>query len=74
MITIQVLEEKIRQQAGEIEILNLQCAGYRNDIETLQARIAELAPSGIPTEPPEGIVAVPPPNRAARRSHARKAS
>lgn len=50
MIKVADLEAKIREQAGEIEILKLQIAGYQDDIAALKAVPAE-APKGKKPRP-----------------------
>ena len=41
MIKVADLEAKIREQAGEIEILRLQLAGYRDDLAAVAAKAEE---------------------------------
>jgi hypothetical protein len=56
-IQVATLETKIREQAGEIEILKLQLIGLRDDLATAKA-----------SQPVNPIAEVIPPNRASRRA------
>lgn len=48
MIKVADLEARIREMAGEIAILQLREAGYKDDIAQLQAKLVDLATEPAP--------------------------
>ena len=48
MIKVADLEASIREMAGEIAILQLREAGYKDDIAQLQAKLVEAATEPAP--------------------------